>query len=215
MDLKSISRSLAASDFQIRQDGFKKISEYLSGNSMIYSDTLKLWKSLFYCKKDLDLWMADKEHEEIAEGLVSLIKSAPSKWEWINGFFETMRNEWDGIDLVRIDKFMYLVRVFLKSSLEHGLDAMGELQKVLKNLIEKCAFRGMGLIFHVADVYLEEMPSVPFTQKIEYIEPFISLMKSNKLNQVIDMVYNKILLKLVENRDTELKDWAYSQATSP
>ena len=158
--------------------------------------------------------MADKDHEEIAEELVSLTPSAKHQWDWINGFFETMRNEWDGIDVVRIDKFMYLVRLFVKILLENAIDDPSQLQKLMKNLIDKCSYKGIGLLFHIADVYVEELPDLMLSQKLEFIEPFVGLMKSSKLNQVIDMVYNRILLKLAETRDKGLMDWAHKEATS-
>ena len=84
----------------------------------------------------------------------------------------------------------------------------------MKNLIDKCSYKGIGLLFHIADVYVEELPDLMLSQKLEFIEPFVGLMKSSKLNQVIDMVYNRILLKLAETRDKGLMDWAHKEATS-
>ena len=214
MDLKSISRSLAASDSQTRLEGFSRTFKYISENDLIYTDILKLWKSLFYCIFYLDLWMADKDHELISEKLASLNDYAKNKWEWIHAFFETMKNEWDGIDPIRIDKFMYLVRMILKAVLNYASNEMNELYTILQALFDKTNFKGMGLIYHVADIYLEEIPKVEFDKTLEFIQPFIKLMKSSKLNQVTDMVYQKILLKLAEKRENSLKDWAYSQASS-
>ena len=42
MDLKSISRSLAASDSQTRLEGFSRTFKYISENDLIYTDILKL-----------------------------------------------------------------------------------------------------------------------------------------------------------------------------
>lgn len=215
MDLKSIARSLAASEAQTRSEGFAHLSSYLPSINLNYPDILKLWKSIFYCISYIDLWMADKNHNEVSEQIVKLTTSAikPS-WPWRLGFYETMHNEWDGIDSVRIDKFMYLVRLFTRETLHLAVTQPEEWVKVLQVLIEKSAVKGIALLFHVADVYLEEMPNVDEDMKMVLVGPFVELMKKTRLNQVCDMVYSRILLRIAQNPSGKLTEWVYTQATS-
>lgn len=214
MDLKSIARNLAASEAKTRSEGFNQVRSFLSSKSLTFSDYQKLWKGLFYCNPHLDLWMADKDHSEVATNLALLSSISKSTWEWLLAFFETMRNEWDQIDAIRIDKFMFLVRLMIKNALNEALIDEGEWLKILFNIIEKSSYKGSGLLFHIADVYIDEIPNITLKNKLSLINPFIELMKTSKLNQIVDMVYTRILLKLAENRENGLSDWAYSNATT-
>ncbi|OMJ82797.1 hypothetical protein SteCoe_16394 [Stentor coeruleus] len=210
MDLKSIARSLAASEAQTRSEGFNLLSSYLPSTNLNYPDILKLWKSLFYY-----LWMADRNHNEVSEQIVKLkISTKKASWPWCLGFYETMHNEWDGIDSVRIDKFMYLVRLFTRETLHLAVTQPEEWVKVLQVLIEKSAVKGIALLFHVADVYLDEMPEVDEDMKMLLVSPFVELMKKTRLNQVCDMVYSRILLRISEKSSVKLSEWVYTQATS-
>jgi Nucleolar protein,Nop52. len=76
----------------------------------------------------------------------------------------------------------------------------------LFNIIEKSSYKGSGLLFHIADVYIDEIPNITLKNKLSLINPFIELMKTSKLNQIVDMVYTRILLKLAENRENGLSD---------
>lgn len=159
--------------------------------------------------------MADKDHELISESLVSL-DALTKKYssEWTSGFFQTMKNEWNLIDPIRIDKFMYLVRVFLRNCLKSAISKPKPWIKTLEYVLNDCLNKAMGLIFHIIDIYLEELPETSFEKKLELIGPFISLMKSSKLIQVTETVYQKILLNLAETKEQALTDWVFSQATS-
>lgn len=69
---------------------------------------------LFYC-----MWMADKPliQEELADSISSLINmfAKPSQsYRFIEAFFKTLGRNHDNIDKFRIDKFLMLVRRFLR-----------------------------------------------------------------------------------------------------
>jgi ribosomal RNA-processing protein 1 len=85
-------------------------------------DILKLWKGLFYA-----LWMCDRPlpQQALAQDLADLIYVLPQQGDggeevvaaWLRGFWATMAREWTGIDVLRMDKFLLLVRRVLGASL--------------------------------------------------------------------------------------------------
>lgn len=58
---------------------------------------------------------------QLAERLSKTVGKASEPWEWVAAFFEVMRNEWDGLDKHRKDKFLYLTRVFLRKVLKRAV----------------------------------------------------------------------------------------------
>jgi ribosomal RNA-processing protein 1 len=70
---------------------------------------LKLWKGLFYA-----LWMCDRAipQQNLCNELADLIYILPrdAVAPWLRGFWATMAREWTGIDVLRMEKFLLLVR---------------------------------------------------------------------------------------------------------
>lgn len=70
---------------------------------------LKLWKGLFYA-----LWMCDRAvpQQNLCDELAGLVHVVPREAvvPWLHGFWATMAREWTGIDVLRMDKFLLLVR---------------------------------------------------------------------------------------------------------
>lgn len=214
MDLKSIAKALAASEPQTRCEGFSRMRSYLT--SQQDPDQLPfIWKSLFYCNFYPDLWMADKMHTETIQEIESLFTVTKfDKFTWFQSFLEMMRTQWEGIDPVRIDKFMLLVRYMLRIILISAVQDTKTWSTLLSDFIEKCVYKAQSLLFHIADIYLEEIPECEFKVKIKLVLPFTNFMKTVKISHLIEMVYNKILVKLVEDKDKKLAKWLFKQATS-
>jgi ribosomal RNA-processing protein 1 len=214
MDFKSIARLLAASEPASRTQGFSLLVKYLKSKSLSTSELFIVWKSIHYCNLHTDLWMADKAHEQTADEIVSLNHFFKQPFEWYAAFFETMRKEWDLLDAYRIDKYMYLVRVFLRDALKSAQEHKNEWLVLLDTLFDRCKIKGMALLYHIADVYIEELGQLDLMEKLELAQPFVTLLKSAKMNQVCELVYSKVLLKLAESCDKRLAEWAFTMATS-
>ena len=79
-------------------------------------DVLKLWKGLFYA-----LWMCDRPvpQQGLCTDLADLVRVLPADAvvPWLRGFWATMAREWAGIDVLRLNKFLLLVRRVLGASL--------------------------------------------------------------------------------------------------
>jgi len=149
-------------------------------------DLKKLWKGLFYC-----VWHADKfpAQSHLIDRLSSLLLRLhlPFSLRYLSVFLLTMRREWPGIDVLRLDKFYLLIRrflhhcfAFLKSNswdLELSSRLMGVL--VESTFFSDDKFQGNGVNYHIVSVFLEELrPFLPVRSEIIelLLEPFVSVM---------------------------------------
>ncbi|KAK0620932.1 nucleolar protein,Nop52-domain-containing protein [Immersiella caudata] len=106
-------KNLASSDRKIRTSALASLQTFLSSrqtaSSLTSLDILKLWKGLFFA-----LWMCDRAipQQTLCQELADLIYALPrnSVVPWLRGFWATMSREWTGIDVLRMEKFLLLVR---------------------------------------------------------------------------------------------------------
>lgn len=117
-------------DRKIRTAALESLRTFLSAKHISTAlstlDVLKLWKGLFYA-----LWMCDRPlpQQQLCADLAALIWILPSSGadedekaqvvvSWLRGFWATMAREWTtGIDVLRMEKFLLLVRRVLGASL--------------------------------------------------------------------------------------------------
>ncbi|KAK3902078.1 nucleolar protein,Nop52-domain-containing protein [Staphylotrichum tortipilum] len=106
-------KNLASSDRKIRTSALSSLQSFLSARQVASAltplDTLKLWKGLFYA-----LWMCDRAipQQNLCNELADLVFVLPREAvvPWLRGFWATMSREWTGIDVLRMEKFLLLVR---------------------------------------------------------------------------------------------------------
>jgi hypothetical protein len=101
---------LAHTEKSVRDKTVANLSAFLaSREEMSELELLKIWKGLFYC-----MWMADKTpvQNELSENLARLVHDFRGDLglHFVRTFLITMEREWGGIDVLRMDKFYYLVR---------------------------------------------------------------------------------------------------------
>ncbi|CAK7230426.1 hypothetical protein SCUCBS95973_007569 [Sporothrix curviconia] len=121
-------KNLASSDRKIRTAALDSLKGFLTAkyaassaasSQLTFHDAQKLWAGLFYA-----LWMADRAPaqqrlcDELA-GLPAAVRlSDPAVDAWLRAFWATMAREWTtGIDVLRMEKFMLLVRRVLNAQL--------------------------------------------------------------------------------------------------
>lgn len=100
-------------DRKIRTSALASLHAFLSARQVASAltplDTLKLWKGLYYA-----LWMCDRPlpQQALCAELADLIFVLPrdAVVPWLRGFWATMSREWTGIDVLRMEKFLLLVR---------------------------------------------------------------------------------------------------------
>ncbi|KAL1850490.1 hypothetical protein Daus18300_012904 [Diaporthe australafricana] len=114
-------KNLASSDRKTRTAALESLRTFLSAkhisSSLSTLDILKLWKGLFYA-----LWMCDRPlpQQALCQDLADLVwvLPEPAVVPWLRGFWATMAREWTtGIDVLRMEKFLLLVRRTLACSL--------------------------------------------------------------------------------------------------
>ncbi|OIW31705.1 nucleolar [Coniochaeta ligniaria NRRL 30616] len=117
-------KNLASSDRKLRTKSLESLRNFLSARQVASSlsplDILKMWKGLFYA-----LWMCDRPlpQQALAQDLADLVYVLPDSGDgavvvaWLRGFWATMAREWTGVDVLRLDKFLMLVRRVLGASL--------------------------------------------------------------------------------------------------
>jgi ribosomal RNA-processing protein 1 len=114
-----LNKYLASTEKKTRDKAIKTLSVFLSDESRVEipkSEMAKLWKGIFYC-----FWMSDKPlvQQALASELAELLlatSNTSSALSFLNGFWETMVREWNGIDRLRLDKYLMLVRRYINAS---------------------------------------------------------------------------------------------------
>jgi ribosomal RNA-processing protein 1 len=91
-------------DKQARDAAVDSLKSYLRARpTLSQSDSLKLWKGLFYC-----MWMSDKprNQQQLARDLAGLVEVLREGVvvAFLDGFWITMGREWGGIDVLRYVK---------------------------------------------------------------------------------------------------------------
>ncbi|KAE9398442.1 Nop52-domain-containing protein [Gymnopus androsaceus JB14] len=168
-----LSKYLASTEKKTRDKAIKTLSVFLSDESrdeIPKFEMTKLWKGIFYC-----FWMSDKPlvQQALASELADLVLTTPntsSALSFLNGFWETVVREWNGIDRLRLDKYLMLVRRFVNVSFrlllrnDWDLKTCQDYNAILTNeggpLCPTDGRVSVGLVYHIADVYLEELEKV-------------------------------------------------------
>jgi ribosomal RNA-processing protein 1 len=184
-------------DKKLRDSALTSLRTYLSAQSSISTlDLLKLWKGLFYC-----LWMQDKPalQQRLARDLAGLLEVLKEDvvMEFLEAFWRTMGREWGGIEALRMDKYLYLVRQYVNAewtSLAGRNWSREELEGYMKVLAEIPLSAAdvkipNGLRYHVLDIYLDELEKVAGDKADELpldklLEPVQKLAKESKVKSV-------------------------------
>jgi len=166
---QSFMKQLAANDRRTRDKAVDSLRSYLRHHKSLSSlELLQLWKGLFYC-----MWMSDKprNQQQLARDLAGLVDILPKEnvVPFLEAFWKTMAREWGGIDVLRMDKFLYLVRQYLSTSFAYfakggwkDTERLGEYMDVLKDTPLNARDQRIpnGMRYHVIDIYVDEMEKV-------------------------------------------------------
>jgi len=153
------------------------LQAYLTSNrTFTKPELLKLWKGLFYC-----FWLSDRPRPQ--QALANTLSSslllqalAPSTAiTFYRAFWETMAREWNGVDALRVDKFLLLARRFVGGGFRYccargggssgDWDAEAVERLLVRNLEETVLHPAnqkmpAGLRLHLADVWVDEIEKV-------------------------------------------------------
>ncbi|XP_049904273.1 ribosomal RNA processing protein 1 homolog B-like isoform X1 [Epinephelus moara] len=219
-----LAQRLASNEKPIRTKAIKKLRKYINARSHNASggftgdELLKLWKGLFYC-----LWMQDKPllQEELSNQLSTLIHSFHSideQFLYLESFLQTFKREWTGIDRLRMDKFLQLVRFMFRQifemlkrkNWESGMVARF-LDLLTVQLLQSSSEAPSGLQFHILDLYMTELAAVGSAeltadQNLIFIEPFCKTAAKTKDRSLSGAICSSIFSTIIDQAPFAIDD---------
>ncbi|KAL7270008.1 hypothetical protein RUND412_007295 [Rhizina undulata] len=213
-------KQLAANDRPTRDKAVAALRTWLGSKRVFKTlDFMKLWKGLFYC-----MWMSDRPRtqQRLASDLADLLTPMNEKnfLLFLEAFWATISTQWNNIDVLRMDKFLLLVRRYLASTFRY-LVSKHENEELVKDTMKifgKVPLSATdmkvpnGLRFHLIDIYVDELEKFApegekkFPLPIEtLVAPFEKLMAKSPTKLV--RTRSKGLLM-----DERLKGWGYTKA---
>lgn len=207
-------KQLAANDRATREKAVLSLRTYLLNRPTIaYPELLKLWKGLFYC-----MWLCDrpKPQQRLAQDLAGLVDVLKRETfvPFVEAFFETMKREWRGIDVLRMNKFLYLVRCIVGRAWTYLGRKGWEDAELLRRYLDALRKTPLeprdgripnGLRYHLIDIYLDELDKVDEGRSGKM--PLDTLLEPLKeLSRDTD---NKVVRQKVKEalEDERLTDW--------
>ena len=204
----SFAKRLAHSrDPKIRDDTIGTLSQWLAAKADAdEGEYLKLWKALFYA-----MWHADKMpvQQELAFRLAWLLRSLRSQPRlallYLRTFFLTMQREWMGIDRLRMDKYLSLIRRMVGEGLAYcaasGWDASVTegFVAILNDVV--MSQQPNGIRYHVCDLLLDEVaactPDIRTPQLMTVLGPFLAHAQKSDDRFVFERVLKEVLQALL------------------
>ncbi|XP_057971335.1 uncharacterized protein LOC131160049 [Malania oleifera] len=212
----SMIKQLASCNKITRDKAFKLLKSWLPLQPQVSEEDMrKIWKGFFYC-----VWHSDKApvQADLIDRLSSLLlRLHPSlASHYFSVFLLTMRREWSGIDVLRLDKFYLLIRRFLHHFLlllkSNRWDA--ELSVKFIHVLEEGTFLAEdkypadGVNYHVASILLEELkPFLPVrAETLEALfQPFLSVMGKSSNKVLVAKIKSNVFDVLVKMGKTLLE----------
>eukprot|EP00887_Chlorella_sp_A99_P001477 scaffold8.g1477.t1 len=164
----NFARALGSSEYHTREQGLRALTAWLSRRADVDdASLLKLWKGVFYC-----FWHSDKAAVQaaLAERLAEVMGLVPAEVgaRYYQACMRTMRREWAGIDRLRLDKFMLLLRRMtaqLLRTLQGGAWDAAQLACFAafwqrEVLCPADGAAAAGVAYHLADTLLPELRAV-------------------------------------------------------
>ncbi|QDS74491.1 hypothetical protein FKW77_006957 [Venturia effusa] len=216
---QSFMKQLAANEKRVRDKAVESLRSYLRHRASISElELLKLWKGLYYC-----MWMSDKprNQQQLARDLASLVNDLPKEVvvPFLDAFWKTMSREWGGIDVLRMDKFLYLVRQYLNASFSFfarsgwkDTTRLDEYMTVLSTTPLHPTEKRIpnGIRFHVIDVYVDELEKVDEETEAEMpVETLLEPLRVLVRESPTKLVRNKVKEALEDDR---VKAWLGEEA---
>ncbi|KAI3522822.1 hypothetical protein L1887_00873 [Cichorium endivia] len=206
-----VIRKLASCNTAARSKALRELTNWLPTQLEISDDEMKkLWKGLFYC-----IWHADKApvQSNLIDKLSSMLLTldVPLSLHYLSAFLTTLRREWSGIDVLRLDKFYLLIRRFVNSSFQflkkHSWDL--ELTRRVMTIYQEKSllanekkFLGNGVNYHIVSVFLDEIkPYLPLTIETHEIlfKPLFNVMINSQDKVLLGKIRNNVFEPLLCN----------------
>lgn len=111
---------------KVRDRALESLTKFLQARrDLSLLDMLKVWKGLFYCVYHSD---RPRTQQALARALARLVADIPrdTVQTFLRAFWITMGREWHGIDRLRLDKYLFLIRCYVGAGFSLFLRPGGE-----------------------------------------------------------------------------------------
>ncbi|KAI4117178.1 MAG: hypothetical protein LQ345_002529 [Seirophora villosa] len=161
-------KELASSDRRTREKALESLRIYLSSNRQLTDiELLKLWRGLFFC-----LWHTPPPlpSQNLCASLSTLLLPLPPRLfaPFLRAFWTTMTTNYTSIPSLRLDKYLLLMRHYIRSAFQYLRSQRWErgLVAAWTEVMEDGPLSARdgkvpdGVRYHVLDVWVEEMVGV-------------------------------------------------------
>ncbi|KAK9810440.1 hypothetical protein WJX72_010775 [[Myrmecia] bisecta] len=212
------ARALGSVSWRTREQALSGLIAWLQKRKTVTDlDMMKIWKGLFYC-----FWHSDKQHiqAELANRLSGILLELKPvvALMYFEMFLKTMQREWFGIDRLRLDKFMTLVRRFIHAmfALLRDSDWDAELAEhyiefVRDEILVPSGSRTRtpaGLVYHLADVWIPELQAAAVSKRPSpatlhvLVMPFCRLLAALDRPMALARVRESVFDAIVEDMES-------------
>ena len=155
-------------DRKLRTSSLETLETFLSSRkSLTFSESQRLWKGLYYA-----LWMTDRPlpQQALANELAHLLFTLrpSSAISWLQGFWSVMSMQWTDIDVLRMEKFLLLVRRVFAAQLRWVKERKykgSEVEALETNVLKEWCFAEdgdlrrvhVGIRLHILDLWVDEL----------------------------------------------------------
>lgn len=166
--MEHLTNTPPRADRKLRTASLESLQTFIgSRKDIAFVDACKLWKGLYYA-----LWMTDRPQPQqaLARALAELLFRLPASAAipWLQGFWAVLAMQWTDIDVLRMDKFLYLVRRVFAAQIRWATQSefKGDaVDALLRDVLAtwcfdpECDLRRMpvGLRLHVLDLWVDEL----------------------------------------------------------
>lgn len=165
------------------------------------------------------MFMSDKplNQQRLARSLADLVDVLTTRenaLNFVSGFWNIMSREWGNIDSLRLDKYLYLVRCYVRKGFELCLGAKGRKWNIQDDYLQLLQEDGaplsardpkvpVGLRLHVADVWVDELDKADTDRKAPLATLIAPLRTLGK-----DTITKSVRARVKETlEDERLDDW--------
>ena len=205
------AQKLAANDPTQRNRAVKKLQKWLQlrGALLTKEEILRIWKGLHYC-----FWMSDKPlvQEELAETIGHLVHcfNSENALVFIEAGLITEGREWVGIDQWRMDKFMMLMRRYLRQIFnflaKDNWSKIKNATEIFSSSVVSNHEATLGFRLHFTDIFLEEVAKAGGEDLdgdiiLQLIQPFAKELAQGEDDRLAKHIEERIYQYLMRQSD--------------
>nr|CAH7769593.1 unnamed protein product [Callosobruchus chinensis] len=211
-----LTRVLAGNNKSAREKALKNLPKWFAKRTetmpFTEDDFQRIWKGLFYA-----MWMSDKPlvQEECAENIAKLIHfpNVDTSLLFFKAGLTILNNEWNGIDQLRLDKFLMLVRRLLRQAfllLKKHFFAHKDIEKfnavLSSTILMPLGLPALGLLMHFIEIFMEELAKVSegriHQEKVcVFLKPFIEKLVTTDDDRLLEHIRKFVFTYLIRQSD--------------